>query len=134
MNKRYLGMFFLAAAVFLAGCSKGQVMDGPDMVGTPEYIQIDQETAKEMMGRDDGHQEIPVLVITAEDKTFFTGYEKFYKKRTLDTSELSKVEPLWFDYVNRSMRPDLFKTDIRSLFRPAYRPCGHFLHEQNHDV
>ena len=55
MNKRYLGMFFLAAAVFLAGCSKGQVMDGPDMVGTPEYIQIDQETAKEMMGRDDGH-------------------------------------------------------------------------------
>ena len=75
MNKRYLGMFFLAAAVFLAGCSKGQVMDGPDMVGTPEYIQIDQETAKEMMGRDDGHQEIPVLVITAEDKTFYADLE-----------------------------------------------------------
>ena len=60
MNKRYLGMFFLAAAVFLTGCSKGQVMDRPDMVGTPEYIQIDQETAKEMMGRDDGHIVIDV--------------------------------------------------------------------------
>ena len=30
-------------------------MDGPDMVRTPEYIQIDQNTAKEMMAQDDGH-------------------------------------------------------------------------------
>ena len=30
-------------------------MDGPDMVRTPEYIQIDQETAKDMMMRNDGH-------------------------------------------------------------------------------
>ncbi len=60
MNKRYLVMFFLIAAVFLAGCSNGQVMDGPDMVRNPEYIQIDQETAKEMMGRDDGHIVIDV--------------------------------------------------------------------------
>lgn len=29
--------------------------------------------------------------------------------------ELSKVEPLWFEYVNNSMKPDLFKTDIRSI-------------------
>ncbi len=35
-------------------------MDGPDMVRTPEYIQIDQETAKEMMERDDGHIVIDV--------------------------------------------------------------------------
>lgn len=39
----------------LAGCSKGQIMDGPDMVRNPEYTQIDQETAKEMMTWDDGH-------------------------------------------------------------------------------
>ena len=30
-------------------------MDGPDMVRNPEYTQIDQETAKEMMTWDDGH-------------------------------------------------------------------------------
>ncbi len=48
-------ILILAAAVILAGCSKGQVMDGPDMVRTPEYKQIDQETAKEMMAQDDGH-------------------------------------------------------------------------------
>ena len=62
--------------------------------------------------------EVAAIKLFADDKTFFTGYDKFYKKRNLDTSELSKVEPLWFDYVNRSMRPDLFKTDIRSLLSP----------------
>jgi len=51
----------------------------------------------------------------AEDTTFFTGYDRLYHKHGIETSELSKIEPLWFDYVNRSMRPDLFKTDIRAL-------------------
>lgn len=51
----------------------------------------------------------------AQDKTFFSGYEKFYGKRNLTTTEISSVEPLWFDYVNDSMRPDLFKTDVRTL-------------------
>ena len=62
--------------------------------------------------------ELAAIKLFAEDDTFFTGYERFYKKRNLDTSELSKVEPLWFDYVNRSMKPDLFKTDIRNLLSP----------------
>lgn len=30
-------------------------------------------------------------------------------------SELAKVEPDWFDYVNSTMKPDLFKTDIRTI-------------------
>lgn len=52
------------------------------------------------------------------DKTFFKGYEDFYGRNNYETSELSEVEPLWFDYVNKSMKPDLFKSDIRSILKP----------------
>ena len=48
------------ASLLIAGCSRGQVVDGPDMVRQSEYTQIDQETAKEMMERDDGHIVIDV--------------------------------------------------------------------------
>ncbi|MDO4206949.1 MAG: cyclophilin-like fold protein [Lachnospiraceae bacterium] len=60
MFKKTCIFLLIAASLIIAGCSKEQVMDGPDMVGTPEYIQIDQETAKEMMERDDGHIVIDV--------------------------------------------------------------------------
>ena len=53
----------------------------------------------------------------ANDSTFFMGSEKFYEKNDNCTSELSDVEPLWFEYVNRSMNPELFKTDIHALFK-----------------
>ncbi len=59
--------------------------------------------------------ELTSLKTFAEDTSFFNGYERFYKKRIMETSELSKIEPLWFEYVNNSMKPDLFKTDIRTL-------------------
>lgn len=52
------------------------------------------------------------------DRTFFKGYESFYGRNNYETSELSDVEPLWFDYVNKSMKPDLFKSDIRSILKP----------------
>ena len=51
----------------------------------------------------------------ANDVTWFSGYELFYKKNRIETKELSKIEPLWFEYVNNSMKPNLFKTDIRSI-------------------
>ncbi len=51
-----------------------------------------------------------------KDKSFFKGYEPFYGKSVVDTSELSLIEPQWFEYVNFSMKPDLFKSDIRSFF------------------
>lgn len=56
--------------------------------------------------------------VFAKDKTFFQGYERFYGKYGYTTSELSEVEPSWFEYVNQSMKPDLFKTDIHSIFKP----------------
>lgn len=52
------------------------------------------------------------------DKSFFKGYENFYGRNNYETSELSDVEPLWFDYVNKSMKPDLFKSDICSILKP----------------
>lgn len=53
----------------------------------------------------------------ANDNTFFKGYEQFYSKKGVITSDISKVEPLWFKYVNDSMNPDLFKTDISAFFK-----------------
>lgn len=55
------------------------------------------------------------IKVFATDKTFFNGYEPFYGKQDYETSELSLIEPQWFDYVNKSMKPDLFKSDIRSI-------------------
>jgi hypothetical protein len=51
----------------------------------------------------------------ANDVTWFSGYDLFYKKNSIETKELSKIEPLWFEYVNNSMKPNLFKTNIRSI-------------------
>ena len=56
MNKPILAIILtLATAFIFAACDKGDVMDGPGMFRMPEYKQIDQETAKEMMEQDDGH-------------------------------------------------------------------------------
>lgn len=59
--------------------------------------------------------ELSALTAFANDITWFSGYDSFYKKETIETMDLSKIEPLWFEYVNNSMKPDLFKTDICSI-------------------
>jgi len=51
----------------------------------------------------------------AQDTSYFDGYEEFYGKSNIETSALSKIEQKWFDYVNQSLKPGLFKTDIHSL-------------------
>lgn len=56
--------------------------------------------------------------VFAKDNTFFKGYERFYGEYGYSTSELSDIEPYWFEYVNQSMKPELFKTDIRTIFKP----------------
>ena len=53
-----------------------------------------------------------------KDETFFKGYEKFYGRNNYGTYELTEIEPLWFEYVNRSMKPELFKTDLHTIFKP----------------
>lgn len=59
--------------------------------------------------------EVPALNIFANDTSFYKGYERFYNNARLQTSELAQEEPNWFQYVNDSLRADLFKTDIRNL-------------------
>lgn len=63
-----------------------------------------------------GNEQTAILQF-AKDTSFFRGYEEFYNTETVQTSALSKVEPLWFEYVNNSMNPELFKTDIRAFFK-----------------
>ena len=59
--------------------------------------------------------ELAALTMFANDVTWFSGYEPFYKKDVIETTDLSKIEPIWFEYVNNSMKPDLFKTNISSI-------------------
>lgn len=63
--------------------------------------------------------EFSILKTFAEDKSWFDGYDKFYGKKDIATIELTRLEPYWFDYVNDSMNPELFKTDIRSIIERA---------------
>lgn len=59
--------------------------------------------------------EYAALEIFANDTTWFDGYERFYGNNEIKTSELTGIEPFWFEYVNDAMQPDLFKTDIRTI-------------------
>ena len=59
--------------------------------------------------------ELNVLNIFDIDSGWFDGYESFYGNDDIETKDLSKVESEWFEYVNKSMNPQLFKTDLRSI-------------------
>ncbi len=59
--------------------------------------------------------ELAAIKIFEQDETWFDGYDSFYGSAEIKIPRLSDIEPLWFDYVNKSMNPDLFKTDIRSI-------------------
>ena len=59
--------------------------------------------------------ELSALQVFENDTTWFDGYDKFYEREDVDTSELSGIEPAWFEYVNNSMNPELFKTGVRSV-------------------
>lgn len=81
---------------------------------------LDYMETGNLLGKHDGYfslkgNELPALNTFADDTTWFSGYEPFYSNSKIETSELSKVEPMWFEYVNHSMKPHLFKTDIRSI-------------------
>ena len=51
-----------------------------------------------------------------DDKTWFKGYDSLYGKKDIETVELTKIEQEWFEYVNNSMRPELFNTDVKAMF------------------
>ena len=60
--------------------------------------------------------EVAAIQKFKDDKTWFNGYDSFYNRKNIETLELTKIEPDWFEYVNNSMKPDLFKTDIQAMF------------------
>ena len=53
------------------------------------------------------------------DKTFFKGYESFYGRKDVDLAEIASVEPQWYKYVNDSLNPNLFRTDISKFLQPS---------------
>lgn len=59
--------------------------------------------------------ELSALTTFANDTTWFSGYDNFYGKENVETTDITKIEPEWFEYVNKSLKPDLFRTDIRSI-------------------
>ena len=61
--------------------------------------------------------ELVSIDLFANDNSFFNGYEEFYGKENFDISELLPIETSWFEYVNNSMKPSLFKTDLRNMFK-----------------
>jgi hypothetical protein len=63
--------------------------------------------------------ELAAIKAFASDKSFFHGYDKFYEYEDFDASELNSIEPTWFQYVESSMKPGMFKTDIESLLQPG---------------
>ena len=69
-KKLFIIISMIMTALFFTACGKGQVMDGPDMIRRPEYRQIDQETAKEMMAADDGH----IIVDVRRQDEYDTGH------------------------------------------------------------
>lgn len=62
--------------------------------------------------------QVQAIEVFKKDKTFFNGYDRFYGKSDYKTSELSLVEPQWFEYVNNMMDPNLFKTDLHTILKP----------------
>ncbi len=60
--------------------------------------------------------EYDTIMQFAQDETFFKGYEHLYNKSEITLTEIADVEPLWFEYVNDSLTPNLFKTEIHTIF------------------
>lgn len=52
----------------------------------------------------------------ASDTSYFSGYEHLYDTSNLSNQHISAIEVDWFKYVNNSLNPQKFKTDISKLF------------------
>lgn len=61
------------------------------------------------------HTEMESIMVFINDMNYFGGYDSFYGK-SINISGLSEVETDWFNYVNKELRAELFKTDLTSYF------------------
>jgi len=53
-----------------------------------------------------------VIASFIKSDNYFNLYDKFYEKDTINTSDLTKLTPVWFDYINNDLGEELFKTDL----------------------
>ena len=53
----------------------------------------------------------------ATDDTFFDMYDSLYDKKSITLNEINDIEYQWFKYVNQSLTPQLFKTDLNQLIK-----------------
>lgn len=61
------------------------------------------------------HTEMESIFVFIDDANYFDGYDSFYGK-SVNISDLSELEPKWFNYVNSELYKSLFKTDLTSYF------------------
>lgn len=99
--------------------SKGVAKSKGDVIRYAGDI-LDYMTLANLLEKHNGYyylkgNEIQAINLFASDNSWFSGYDKFYSKEVIEISELSNIESEWFEYVNDSMRPSLFKTDIRTI-------------------
>lgn len=60
-------------------------------------------------------REYESVEIFVNDRSFFHGYDGFYGRENIQNSELTKLEPLWFKYVESEVDVNKFRTDISSI-------------------
>lgn len=56
-----------------------------------------------------------VLYQFAQDESFFSGYDSYYRQEEISVAALSKEEPAWFAYVNDTLDPDRFRTKLETI-------------------
>lgn len=100
--------------------SKGKPRTKGDVVRYAGDILDYMETASLLERRMDGYfilkpNEMSALKAFVDDNSYFDGYEQFYGVPGLTACMLAPVEGEWFNYVNRLLSPDKFKTDVRSI-------------------
>lgn len=76
-----------------------------------------------------GNQLESIQVFVSDD-SFFDGYDIFYWRNNITVSEIRSVEESWFDYVNEHLNPNLFKTDIATLWEDSDDPFSIVVQER----
>ena len=89
----------------------GDILDYMEIAGL-----LERRIDGYMILKPDAYSDIMTFV---SDDLYFSGYESFYGLDNLKANMLSKVEPMWFNYVNSLVNPNKFKTDISSIIRTS---------------
>ena len=124
--KNRIGFLIISSALlFLSACiSKGQIMDGDDMVR--KYVEISQEKAMEMMQQDDGLADSFAVVGQKVEKKGFLQMSKNraeFRIENKDTERLPEIIQLFLTlWKQRMMMLNNEENRILAEFRDALLP------------